>query len=168
MQPARRGGELASAVVRTVIGTVGRVLVTVGLLILLFAVYQLWGTGIYEARAQSDLRSTFEHDLAAGDPTTTGAATTTSSPTPTTAAPGAMPVVPPEGEPVGEITIDKIGVDKIVVEGTTVNSRYPANSGTLPSPATAPRTARRSATSISSRAATSSRSGRPPARGTTG
>ena len=120
MQPARRGGELASAVVRTVIGTVGRVLVTVGLLILLFAVYQLWGTGINEARAQSDLRSTFEHDLAAGNPTTTGAATTTSSPTPTTAAPDAAPVAPPEGEPVGEITIDKIGVDKIVVEGTTV------------------------------------------------
>ena len=49
---------------RTVIGAVGRVLVTVGLLILLFVAYQLWGTGIYEARAQSDLESQFNRDLA--------------------------------------------------------------------------------------------------------
>ena len=33
----------------------GRVLVTVGTLLLLFVAYQLWGTGIYEARQQSRL-----------------------------------------------------------------------------------------------------------------
>jgi sortase A len=136
MEPQRRERELASAVVRTVIGAVGRVLVTVGVLILLFAAYQLWGTGIYEARAQSDLKSTFNRDLArhrSGTTTTTaGAATTTPGTTtgpgasttagraPTTTAPASAPVVPPDGEPVGEIKIDKIGVDKIVVEGTTV------------------------------------------------
>jgi sortase A len=38
-----------------VLGAVGRVLVTVGLLLLLFVAYQLWGTGIYQARAQDDL-----------------------------------------------------------------------------------------------------------------
>jgi sortase A len=128
MEPARRERELASAVVRTVIGAVGRVLVTVGLLILLFVVYQLWGTGIYEARAQSDLESTFNRQLArhrSGTTTTPGTTTapgasTTAGPAPTTTGPASAPVVPPDGEPVGEITIDKIGVDKIVVEGTTV------------------------------------------------
>jgi sortase A len=104
--------------VRTVIGAVGRVLVTVGLLILLFVAYQLWGTGIYEARAQSDLESQFDRDLARQDsPRTT---TTTSGTTPATTTPIELPPTPAAGDPVGVITIDKIGVDKVVVEGTTV------------------------------------------------
>ncbi|HKA93371.1 MAG TPA: class E sortase [Acidimicrobiia bacterium] len=107
---------------RTAIGGVGRVLVTVGVLILLFVAYQLWGTGIYEARAQSDLESQFKRELAERGRTTSttspGASTSTSSPTTT---PGVeLPPVPADGDPVGEIKIDKIGVDKIVVEGTTV------------------------------------------------
>jgi sortase A len=106
--------------VRIVIGTVGRVLVTVGLLILLFVAYQLWGTGIYEARAQTDLENQFDRELAAREaqtkPTTT---TAPGAPTPTTAPP-ALPATPGAGDPVGVIKIDKIGVDKVVVEGTTV------------------------------------------------
>ena len=90
---------LPSAVVRTVIGAIGRVLITVGVLILLFVAYQLWGTGIYEARAQSDLESKFDRELAGSQSQTTSTAA---------------------GDPVGVITIDKIGVDKVVVEGTTV------------------------------------------------
>jgi sortase A len=133
--------------VRTVIGAVGRVLITVGLLILLFVAYQLWGTGIYEARAQSDLESEFDRDLAEREretpPTTTTSTTTTTTTTPgatttapfgapttTTTAPTttttttttvpALPPVPAAGDPVGIIRIDKIGVDKVVVEGTSV------------------------------------------------
>jgi sortase A len=131
--------------VRTVIGAVGRVLITVGLLILLFVAYQLWGTGIYEARAQSDLESQFDRELAERDETTPST-TTTSTSTTTTTAPGAttslppfgtaptttapattttttvpaLPPVPAAGDPVGIIRIDKIGVDKVIVEGTTV------------------------------------------------
>jgi sortase A len=125
MRPNRRSRALPSAVVRTVIGAVGRFLVTVGLLILLFVAYQLWGTGIYEARAQSDLKSKFHREISnATTPTTAAATTTTGAAPPTTvpvapAGPGA-PTVPPDGDPVGEIMIPKIGVDKIVVEGTTV------------------------------------------------
>ena len=107
---------------RTVIGAVGRVLVTVGLLILLFVAYQLWGTGIYEARAQSDLKSQFNRDLArhgSQSQTTTSGATPTTAPTSTTA-PSALSPAPAEGDPVGVIKIDKIGVDKVVVEGTSV------------------------------------------------
>jgi sortase A len=126
--------------VRTVVRAVGRVLITVGLLILLFVAYQLWGTGIYEARAQSDLESKFDRELARSQTTTTTAPpssattapTTTTSPgpflttsPPTTTAPAtttAPPVVqpPPAGDPIGVIKIDKIGVDKVVVEGTSV------------------------------------------------
>src|SRR5205823_6257955 len=103
----------------TVIGAVGRVLITVGLLILLFVAYQLWGTGIYEARAQSDLKSQFNRDLArqgSQSTTTTSGATSTTA----TTAPAALSPAPADGDPVGVIKIDKIGVDKVVVEGTSV------------------------------------------------
>ena len=50
---------------RTVLGAVGRVLVTLGLLLLLFVAYQLWGTGIYQARAQNDLEEQFNESLEA-------------------------------------------------------------------------------------------------------
>jgi sortase A len=114
--------------VRTVIGAVGRVLIMVGLLILLFVAYQLWGTGIYEARAQSDLKSQFNRDLArqgSQSTTTSSGATSTTAPTPTTAptattGPLPLPPAPADGDPIGVIKIDKIGVDKVVVEGTSV------------------------------------------------
>jgi sortase A len=117
--------------VRTVIGAIGRVLITVGVLILLFVAYQLWGTGIYEARAQSDLESKFERELTGSQSqttSTTAGSTTTSSATtaptttaaPTTTNAPAVVSAPAAGDPIGVITIDKIGVDKVVVEGTTV------------------------------------------------
>jgi sortase A len=117
MQTEPRSPEVASGTVRTVIGAVGRVLVTVGLLILLFVAYQLWGTGIYEARAQSDLESEFDRDLARREPQST---TSTTAGTTSTTAPVELPATPAAGDPVGVIKIDKIGVDKVVVEGTTV------------------------------------------------
>ena len=117
MQSARRSPEVASGPVHAVIGAVGRVLITVGLLILLFVAYQLWGTGIYEARAQSDLESQFDRELARQGSRST---TTTTAGTPATTTPLALPPVPADGDPVGVIKIAKIGVDKVVVEGTTV------------------------------------------------
>jgi sortase A len=115
-QQARRSPELASIPVHAVIGAVGRVLITAGLLILLFVAYQLWGTGIYEARAQSDLESRFDRELARQR----SQSTTTTSGTPSTTAPLSLPSTPDDGDPVGVIKIDKIGVDKVIVEGTTV------------------------------------------------
>jgi hypothetical protein len=38
-----------------VLGAIGRVCITAGVLILLFVAYQLWGTGIREAQAQGRL-----------------------------------------------------------------------------------------------------------------
>ena len=81
----RPGGEtpVPSAVVRRTIAAIGRILVTVGLLILLFVTYELWGTGIFTARAQSDLKAKFNKELThlQDNPTLT---VPTTKPTPTT------------------------------------------------------------------------------------
>ncbi len=43
---------------------VGRTLIVIGVLILLFVAYQLWGTGISEARDQSRLKKEFKTQTA--------------------------------------------------------------------------------------------------------
>jgi sortase A len=96
---------------RRIIGGVGRGLVTIGILILLFVAYQLWGTGIYEAREQSRLKAEFAKELAAAK------AKARQSATPTTTVP---PVAPPDGQAVGIIQIPKIGVERAIVQGTSV------------------------------------------------
>jgi sortase A len=98
---------------RSALSTLGAVLTASGVLILLFVAYQLWGTGIYAARAQDDLRDDFAEQLAqAGSSTTTTAG---GSPTPTTAPPG-----PLAGGAIAEIRIEKIGMNVPVVEGVGV------------------------------------------------
>ncbi len=89
-----------------VIGGVGRVLITAGVVVLLFVVYQLWGTGLREAQAQSTLTESFTETLAAAPPPA--------------AEPVDVPLPPPEGEAVAIIRIPKIGVEKAVVEGVNV------------------------------------------------
>jgi sortase A len=110
---------------RRVLGSVGRALVTVGLLLLLFVAYQLWGTGLYTAQAQNDLQDQFEQAQRAAGTTTTTSPTATTNPsdnpvvtTPTSLAP--FPA-PPEGDVMGRIGIPKIGIDKYVVEGVDVD-----------------------------------------------
>jgi len=146
--------------VRKFLATLGRVLVTAGILILLFVAYQLWGTGIYQSRQQSDLRRQFDQTLATGgatsttgSPTTTPATTTrptgggdnpvvstvpatTTTPTTTTVAPQGPTstafTIPPKGDPVALISIPRIGVNQVVVEGVDVDDlrkgpgHYPA------------------------------------------
>lgn len=101
---------------RRVVAATGRVLVTVGILILLLVAYQLWGTGFYESRQQSKLKSQFTRSLQHAPPSTTttsaGPGPTTTTPTPTTTT-----LPPPAGEAVAIIRIPKIGVDSAVVQG---------------------------------------------------
>ncbi|MDQ3945247.1 MAG: class E sortase, partial [Actinomycetota bacterium] len=92
---------------RSALSAIGAALTGTGILILLFVAYQLWGTGLYTARAQDDLEAEFNAKLAV--PTTT----TTAGPAPAPAGPP-----PPSGEAVAIIRIPKIGLDKHVVEGT--------------------------------------------------
>jgi sortase A len=96
--------------VRRAVGAFGRILVTLGLLILLFVGYQLWGTGLYTAREQSRLKDEFAQELRHATSTTEPGPTTTTTP----------PPPPPSGEAVAMIRIPKIGVDNAVVQGVGV------------------------------------------------
>jgi sortase A len=116
---------LALVTAAKVVGYVGRTLLVAGFLLLAFALHQLWGTGLQEARAQDDLRSEFRSVLreqrqqerqqqqeqqptlpAPGVPPTTA----------TTAPPPPPPV---QGDAVAVLRIPRIGVDKAVVEGVS-------------------------------------------------
>ncbi len=115
-----------------IVGGVGKALIAAGVLILLFVVYQLWGTDLQEASSQSDLKSRFNHELnqspVLSTPTTTVSTTVPATDVSTTAVPTTAPptsVTPPAfvteihpGDPVARLEIAKIGVDKIVVAGT--------------------------------------------------
>jgi sortase A len=115
-------------VVRRTIAAIGRALVTIGLLILLFVTYELWGTGIFTARAQTRLKHQFEQQLehVQDNPVIT---TPTTKPrkgekpprsTTTTIDPRLL-VAQPEGKAEGIITIPKIGVEKVFVEGVQLS-----------------------------------------------
>lgn len=99
-----------------VLGAIGRVCIAAGVLILLFVAYQLWGTGLREAQAQRALEDEFEERL---ETVLDWAGTGGSGDTTTTTAPPPPPEVA-EGDAVARIRIPDIGVDKIVVEGVSL------------------------------------------------
>ncbi len=139
-QRARRRARRGDRVAR-VLGGVGRTLITSGLLILLFVAYQLWGTGLYTAQQQEDLKNDFRQALAAVSADTTVAATTTTrAPVSTTSAPrttgttrtgptattepettsSTLPPAPPtaeRGEPTALMRIERLDLEVVVVEG---------------------------------------------------
>jgi sortase A len=100
-----------------VLGAVGRICITAGVLILLFVAYQLWGTGIRTAQAQNRLEDDFEAVLQAAEEEPPTSTTTTRPGQPET-----VPTVPrvPDGEATARIQIPAIGLDKIVVEGVSL------------------------------------------------
>jgi sortase A len=105
-----------------VVGGIGRTLITIGVLVLAFVAYQLWGTGLQEARAQSQLEAEFEASLAA--PTTTAppvTSTTVDRPEPEPTTTTEAPPPPLEGDAVARLRIPRIGVDKVVVEGVSLD-----------------------------------------------
>ena len=113
---------------RRVVAGTGKVLITVGILILLFVAYQLWGTGIYTARQQHKLENQFNEALrSSGSSQTPNFPTVTTRPTgPTTATTvpvttTAPPIDAPDTDAVAHIVIPKIGVDSYVVEGVTLD-----------------------------------------------
>jgi sortase A len=76
-------------------------MITLGVLILLFVAYQLWGTNLAEARSQDALKSGFKIIPGDIDPSK------------------ALPPSP-DGEAVAIIKMPKINVEKVVVEGVGV------------------------------------------------
>jgi sortase A len=100
-----------------VIAAVGRTLVVLGLLLLGFAAFQLWGTGVEESTHQDELSSQLSKQLGTTANVHSVDALAKAVETPRTADPAAMVAVP-EGEAVGAIVIPKIGVEKFFVQGT--------------------------------------------------
>ncbi len=106
-------------VIRRSLNVVGRVLVGAGVLLLLFTAFQLWGTGIFESHSQSQLRARIDQELppAAAARTRAGGGAIPAAPGPARTAPDTA--APADGQPVGVLQIPAIGVDQVVVEGTT-------------------------------------------------
>jgi sortase A len=100
--------------------TVGRVFLVAGILVLLFIPYLLWGTGLITARAQSALRGEFiaSQHLHHESATTRRPATPTTPTSPPVIAP-TVPA-PAPGSPVGILSIPKISLSMVIVEGTNV------------------------------------------------
>jgi len=113
------------------LGALGRTLVTAGTLILLFVSYQLWGTGLQEARSQDALSEEFASvlaglpDLATTTTTTTAPTTTTPGTTQTTLALAEVRTddlpLPEIGDPIAKIRIPSIGVNRTIVEGVPLS-----------------------------------------------
>ncbi len=115
-----------------ILGAVGKFLIITGVLILLFAGFQLWGTGLAEARAQDSLESEFEDRLAAiasvepqeadiknddtDNPVMDLPESTQEAPEPVALDPEN---IPQSGEAVGTLEIPAINVKKTFVEGVT-------------------------------------------------
>ena len=132
----------------TVLGAVGRAMIITGLIVLLFVVYQLWGTNIQEARSQSGLRDDLDARLeevarlvdfapvplppssTVAPPITTSAPTIDDEapepPSTTVTLPGGYdPDVlalffPADGDALAGIEIPAIDVEKVVVRGVAV------------------------------------------------
>lgn len=104
------------------LGAVGRVLIIAGLLILGFVGFQLWGTSLETSRGQNQLTDELVSELApqsATDEETLDLDDLTeelAKVDPVTAPPMAAP---PEGDPLGIISIPRINLDKVVVEGVS-------------------------------------------------
>lgn len=103
-----------------ILGSVGRALIAAGVVTLLFAAFQLWGTNIEESRRQGELAGSLARstgvDLAAGASDEEQADALATNLQLKSSADESVPDVA-IGEGLGVIEIPKIGVKKIMVEG---------------------------------------------------
>ena len=81
---------------RFYVGGLGKILITIGLLMFGFVAYQLWGTGIETARAQNKLENEFQELLAEADNSTTAPTTSVAATTPP---PATVPSSTPSSTP---------------------------------------------------------------------
>ncbi len=117
--------------VRRTVREVGLALITLGVVVLLFVLYELFGTGIAESQSQHTLSRQFSAELAKLHPqpaapgatsTSGGTAGSGGTDTPTVSSQQTLPAVTlpsvPPGGAVDHLVVPKIGIDKFVVEGT--------------------------------------------------
>jgi sortase A len=90
-----------------------------GCLLLLFLVYQWWGTGFEQHRAQARLRASFQPALSRRTPAPDGIAPSATAPA--AADPTTSPGPPLPGHAVARLEIPVIGLDQFVVEGTATD-----------------------------------------------
>src|SRR5580692_4749188 len=104
---------------RRVVDIIGRVLIGLGVLLLLFTAYQIWGTSVQEAHTQSGLRTQLQAETNS-DAVKQALAEESALDKLPTGPPVAAPTTtaPAEGEPIGDIRIPVIGLNQVVVEGT--------------------------------------------------
>jgi sortase A len=95
--------------VRRTVREVGLALIALGVIVLLFVAYQLFGTNLTEHRNQARLAKQFDTQIVQHQQTATS--------TPSTVPADVEPSAPPGGA-IDHLVIPKIGVDKFVVEGT--------------------------------------------------
>ena len=98
----------------------GTALRNLGILLLLFVAFQLWGTSALEHRDQAKLRRSFQVALASQVSPSSATPTGSDPSTVTTPATVVAPPAAPSGAAVAVIKIPKIGVEQAVVEGTGV------------------------------------------------
>ncbi len=104
-----------------VVGAFGRLLVVLGVIVLLFVVYLLWGTGISESSHQHALRTEFGQALRQDHRSPSTAPTTAASSLVRELASGNAPA---NGQPIAIIDIPRIGLDKVVVQGTSTDDLH--------------------------------------------
>ncbi|MFE9204077.1 class E sortase [Micromonospora sp. NPDC007230] len=93
---------------RTVVRGTGELLITFGLVVLLFAGYEIWGKTVIVDAHQNDLNSQLAQEWGpTGDPTVSPSA------------PAAKPTPPAEGKPVAGLYIPKFDKHWVVVEGVS-------------------------------------------------
>ena len=93
--------RISAVTVARVLGTLGKTVIALGLMILLFGIFQLWGTGIIEARAQQSLDNEFADLLEASSalgPVAPVAPVAPATPAPTPTAAAAEPTAEPPTE----------------------------------------------------------------------
>jgi sortase A len=99
--------------------TSGLMLVSAGAFVLLFVAFQLWGTGLYQAQHQSQLRDEISHILPQS-PKTQGKAPL--SQTPQSALILAPHIAAPQmSHPIGTIRIPSINLNQVIIEGVGEN-----------------------------------------------
>lgn len=99
------------------VGAIGRFMMRAGVVILLFVVYQLWGTGLSTARAQDRLTRQFDRLVDESGSVATEGSSTTPIPTPSTGTASTDLAAPEPGAPIGRITIPTIDSDFIFLQG---------------------------------------------------
>lgn len=102
-----------------ILGGLGRLLLWLGVLVLLFVAYQLWGTSLQTAQSQNDAERAFRQAEQRLDDPTVGAPDRGDSPTAATddATISSIPAPASDGELLGRIEMPAIGADWYFYEG---------------------------------------------------